>query len=170
MKLYEITQGIREVKDMASDPDIDPQAITDTLESLDGDLTEKLLSIGVIYKEMSSDVDGISTEIDRLQASKKRLTTAQDKLKEYALNNMRLAEKTFVKDVRAIISIKKNPASVVIEDEAKFVEWAKINNINLLTFAPTPEPKPNKSEIKIILANAQIEGVRLEVKERIDIK
>ena len=167
MKLYEITQGIREVKDMANDPDVDPQAILDTLESLDGDLTEKLISIGVIYKEMSADVDCISTEIKRLQALKKHIETSQDNLKEYALKNMQLAEKTSIKDVRASISIKKNPPSIVIADEFLFVEWAKANDCDLLTYS---EPKPNKAAIKAYIATTEIEGVRLEVKERIDIK
>jgi uncharacterized small protein (DUF1192 family) len=170
MKLYEITAGIRELKEMFNDPEIDPQAITDTLEGLELSLDEKLVGIAVIVKEMSADVGTIQTEIDRLKDEQDKLKKAQDKLKDYTLTNMRLAKKTAVKDVRATISIKKNPPSVIIADEIAFIKWAEEFAKDLLTFPPQPEPKPNKSAIKANYEKCAEHGVTLQATERIDIK
>ena len=50
MKLYELTGMYLQLMNMMDDPDIDPDLIRDSMESLDGEIEDKADNIGMLIR------------------------------------------------------------------------------------------------------------------------
>ena len=80
--LYELTGEYLELLEMAEDPETDPQAFTDTLESLDWEFEDKADGYAKIIAQMNADSAAIADEIKRLQARKKSMEGNVDRMKK----------------------------------------------------------------------------------------
>lgn len=116
MTLYELTGAYLQLQEMLYDEDADPDAIWDTLESIDGDIEEKADGYAKIISQMSADSDTLGKEIERLTNRKKSLDHSIDWLKRQLKASMETTGKTKFKTKLFSFSIANNPASLVIDD------------------------------------------------------
>lgn len=162
MKLYEIKENYLKLLEM----DLDEQTFHDTLESLHGDLEDKADNIACLIKSLEAESDAIMVEINRLKERAIQKQVKADSLKRYLYDTFKTLSVDKIETSRNVLQVKKNPESVEVDSE--FIEWAKQEANNLLTF---PEPKPNKNLIKEELKyGTLIPGARLVRGERLVIK
>lgn len=168
MKLYEISETRLRFLEAIESGEIPEEAIADTLAGIDGEFDEKADDIACYIKTLLSESQAIKSEIDTLTERAATKKHKADKLTDYLFQQFKLSGKSKLETARNVLSIRKNPPSVQIENEESFVVWAKGNNADLLTFK---EPTPNKKEIKIALqSGAKIPGAKLEQGEKLAIK
>lgn len=106
---------------------------------------------------------------ERIQrAAKERCRRKVERLKKYLLDNMIAINLDKVKGVRASVSLRNNPESVVVDDEDAFREWAIMSmRDDLLRYK---EPDINKTAIKGALKEGQDIPARLERTRSVVIK
>lgn len=125
MKLYEINEKYSILLESIENGDIPEECIKDTLDSVEGELIDKLDNIVSYIKQLKIEKEGIKEEVKNLQERVKQKENKIKNLEEYVFANMKLAKKNKVETSKNIIRIAKNPASIVITDEEKAIEYLK---------------------------------------------
>ena len=82
MNLYEITENYKNLMLMMEDPDIDPQAIEDTAESIKDTLHDKADAYAKIIRMWKGQISAIKEEKARLSLKQKTLENGIDRLLE----------------------------------------------------------------------------------------
>lgn len=168
MKLYEISQTYQQLLDAIDAGEIPEEAIADTLEAVEGELTDKIDNIACMLKAIRAEADMIKAEAAQLQERARSKQNQADKLAAYLLDAMKQTGKNEVETARNRLAIRRNPEAVTIADPTKFIEWAKENNKELLTYAP---PVPNKTQIKeAIKTGATVPECKIERGERLEVR
>lgn len=167
--LYEINQTYMAFLDQIASGDIPEEAIADTLEALDGEFDDKADGIACYIKSLLSEAQAIKTEQDALAeraATKKRKA---ESLQNYLYQQFKLRGKTKLETPRNLLKIRKNPPSVLIDDEAAFIAWAKTRkDTDMLT---VKDPIINKTSVKNALkAGAEVPHAQLVAGEKLSIK
>lgn len=160
MTLYELTDNYRNLLEMAQNPDIDEQAIKDTLEAIQGDIKEKADGYAKVIKELDGETDKLSAEIKRLTDRKNTIQNniayMKQSLKEAmtATGNLKFRTDLFS------FNIQKNPPALIVDNEETIPSEYLIPQ----------EPKIDKKAIIDFLKNGnkvpyahieQSEGVRI---------
>jgi hypothetical protein len=119
MNLYQLTQNYTQALNFLTDPEneIDLQTALDTMESLDGELDDKLLNVGRFIASMEAEAEAISAIAKR---QKYRATALENKagwLRDYLQSNMNQSGRTAIKAHDIALKLAKLPASVKIIDE-----------------------------------------------------
>lgn len=109
MKLYEYAEQYEALKQMAEDESIPPEALADTLESIDDEFETKVDSIACIIKDELATAEAIKKEIDALTARMKRHEATADQLKSYTMQQMQAVEKSKIETARNVVSVAKKP-------------------------------------------------------------
>lgn len=136
--LYELTNDYLTLLDMAEDPDIDPQAFADTLEALGGELEMKADGYARVMKELEGRAATMRFESKRLENGYKTIERNIDRMKHALQDSMVATDKRKFKTDLFSFSIRKNPASVVIDRETSIPP----------EFLIPQDPKINKKAIK----------------------
>ena len=113
--LYELTNDYLTLLDMAEDPDTDPQAFADTLEALGGELEMKADGYARVMKELEGRAAAMRYESKRLENGYKTIERNIDRMKHALQDSMVATDKRKFKTDLFSFSIRKNPASVVID-------------------------------------------------------
>ena len=158
--LYELTNDFRQVLDMADDPDIDPQVIADTLEGIEGEIEDKADGYAMVIRQLEADVLTIRMEEERLARRRRLIDANIDRMKASLQAAMKTTGKTKFKTSLFSFGIQKNPASVVIDDEAKIP----------LRFLIAQPPKIDKAAIKKDLTGISRPWAHLEQTEILRIR
>ena len=117
LKLHEITQGfmaLADGKDELTEDEL--QIISNQLNQA---LQEKSTNIIAYYENLNVLLDGVTTEIKRLQDYKKQIETRIDNYKSYVKTNMIQLNLDKIETPLGKISIAKSPISCEILDEDK---------------------------------------------------
>lgn len=109
MKLYEYAEQYEALRQMAEDESIPPEALADTLESIDDEFETKVDNIACIIKDELSVAEAIKKEIDALTARMKRHEATADQLKSYTMQQMQAVGKSKIETARNVVSVAKNP-------------------------------------------------------------
>lgn len=117
MNLYELTGQMLALQEMMSDPDIDPEIIKDTMESMDGDIEEKLEGYGKIMRNYETTVNALDEEIKRLQERKKFYDNRVKKMKNDVKSSLIAMNKKSVRTTSFLYTVKPGVNAVVIDDE-----------------------------------------------------
>ena len=160
--LYAIAAQYRADLAVLADLDIDPQTAADTLEGMQGELTDKLRAVIAYSLELDILADGASAAAKRMQDRAKILNSRVEWLRAYALNTMQATGINEVSSDEFSAKLAKKPASVVISNESIIpVEWFRVKTIS----------EPDKTAMrKAIEAGAVIDGVSLSHGYRLAIK
>ena len=86
--IYELTSDYLNLLELAEDPDTDPQAFADTLESIVGDIKDKAEAYAIIIGELTAKADHITAEAKRLNAWADSLTRNASRMKETLMYSM----------------------------------------------------------------------------------
>lgn len=161
MTIYELREQYKEVLDMAENPDIDPQAIADTLEMIGDEIEIKAESSAVILQELGADVEKIRAEEKRLSERRAKLENNIKIIKERLYDTMILTGKTKFKTALFSFGIQKNPAKLVVDDESLIPEEYYI---------PQPAKLDSKKLKEAIKAGEDISYAHLEQGESLRIR
>lgn len=148
--LYELTNDFQELLEMAQDPDVDPEALADTMEAIGGEIEVKADGYAMVMKELQMNVDGIKAEIARLTARYKAMENNITGMKERLQQAMIATGKTKFKTKLFSFGIQNTAPSVVIDDPTRLPPRYMIPQ----------EPKIDKKRIKEdINAGTDLDGI-----------
>lgn len=119
--LYELTGHYIKALDFLTDPEneIDTQTAVDTIESLDGEIDDKILNVARMIAMLEHEAAGIK-EVSRRQSDRaKSVENRAGWLREYLLSNMQASghNKASANDI--VVSLAKTPASVKVINESQ---------------------------------------------------
>ena len=113
--LYKLTDDYLTLLEMAEDPDIDEQALRDTMEGIEGALEIKAEGYAKIIRMLEGDAAACDAESKRLRNKKQAIERNIDRMKKALQFAMQTTGKTKFKTALFSFGIQKNPASVVID-------------------------------------------------------
>lgn len=167
MKLYEIAADYQNFMEAVESGEIPIEAVSDTLESIQEMLEEKVDNIACLIKNLTADITAIKTEENNLAERRKVKENQIERLKTYLSETLQNNNIPKIETARNKISFRKSEP-VDFENENDFIEWAIKNRDELLTYSA---PKVNKTEIKKAIANgAELPGVSIKTKYNLQIK
>lgn len=166
MKLYEINEKYSMILEAIEVGDIPEECIKDTLDSVEGELTDKLDNIVSYIKQLRIEKEGIKEEIKKLQERVKQKENKIKTLEEYVLSSMKLTGKNKIETSKNIIKVAKSQPSVMITDEQKAIDYLKEINGGLKI-----KTEINKTVIKdLIKQGIEIDFANLNISENLRIK
>lgn len=166
MKLYEINEKYSMILEAIEVGDIPKECIKDTLDSVEGELTDKLDNIVSYIKQLRIEKEGIKEEIKKLQERVKQKENKIKTLEEYVLSSMKLTGKNKIETSKNIIKVAKSQPSVMITDEQKAIDYLKEINGGLRI-----KTEINKTVIKdLIKQGIEIDFANLNISENLRIK
>lgn len=143
--MYELTADYMAVLEMAQDPGIDPQAITDTLEAISGEIKDKAENTAIILNELEAEVIKVKTEEQRLKERRASLENNVKNIKQRLFDAMKLTGKEKFRTPLFNFSIVKNGGKIpVIVD---------VDTADLPDDLVTITEKPNLDAIAAFLEN-----------------
>lgn len=136
MNLYELTGDMLKLQQLLGTGEVvDKELLNDVLADTTADYEEKIENCAKVYKNLTSDVDGIDAEIKRLTARKKALTTNADNLKARMYDSMKATGKIKIKGQLFTVAIQANGGKIpVIVD----VDTSKLPD-NLVKITESPD-------------------------------
>ena len=164
MTLYELTTQYQALLELAEDPDVDPEVLADTMDGLDGDIEEKADGYAKVIKCLETQAAGVKAELDRLSSRKKSIETNIARIKGNLEAAMRITGKVKFKTPLFSFGIRKNPASVVIDEP--YVE-----NIPARFLIPQEPAIDKKAMTDALKAGEDLTGIcHLEQSESLSIR
>lgn len=158
--LYELKSEYIQLREMAGDPDISPEALRDTMDAINGELEDKADGYAKVIRELEAEEAGLDAEIKRLQARKSAVSGNKGRIKDSLESAMRETGKLKFKTALFSFGIQKNPPSVAILSE----------NIPL-DYLVVPDPQPDKKRILAELkAGASFDWAELRQTESLRIR
>lgn len=197
MKLYELTESFAElfsqfedINEYEPDTDADGQPIDgngdiiedveaykekmltawfDTLEGIEGEFDEKAESIAVYIKQLKAEANILKFEKSAIAKRQSQKEREVEKLVAYLLNAMKAIGRSKVDMPHAVVSIRNNAPSLIVDDEISFIEWAEEHNLAHLLKYSMPEVK--KNDVKALCKKGEeIPFVHMEAKQSLSIK
>lgn len=161
--LYQLATEYRALADRLHDLDLPDEVIADTLESESGDLMEKGTNVAKVFRNLEAMADQIKQAEKQMADRRKALEKRAERLKTYLHTNMEKAGISKIESPWFVISIKKNPASVVVDDESEIPD-------DYMREIPA-RFEPDKAIIKSAIQEGYtVPGCHLESTTRIEIK
>ena len=162
MKLYEVVQEHRAQLDALAELDLDAQTYADTLESMDGELKDKLRAVIAYSLDLEIEATGAAAASKRMKERAESLDNRVKWLREYALRAM---EATGLGDISTdewAAKVAKKPPAVVIADGIELpAEYVRT----------TVKTEPDKAALKVALtAGKVVPGVSLVSGHRLALK
>lgn len=85
MKLYEISEQLRQLSEM---DEIPPEQLQDTLDMISDDFRVKAENVAIVIREIEAQSAALKAEADRMTERKKSLDSKAESLKDYLRFNM----------------------------------------------------------------------------------
>lgn len=142
MNLFEISNEYLAILQLAEDPDVDPEVLADTMESIEADFEDKADAYAYIIATLKGDASTIDAELKRLKARKDAIENNADRLKKSLEEAMRVTNKLKFKTAMHSFGISKNPQSVYL------IEGAEIPEQYLIPQEPKVDKKAILSDLK----------------------
>ena len=160
--LYEIVAEYRTQLDALSELDLDTQTYSDTLESIQGPVQDKLRAVIAYSLDLEIEATGAAAAAKRMKERADSLDTRVKWLRDYALRSMEATNMTEVSTDEWAAKVAKKPASVVISDGVKLpAEYIRT----------TVKTEPDKAALKVALtAGKVVPGVSLVSGHRLALK
>lgn len=157
MTLYDISTQYQEFLSKVESGEIPEEAVSDTLEGLDGVFDEKADNIACVIKSLNAESQAIKEERDKLADRQKSKENTAQRLKDYLFTQMAFLGKTKLETARNVLSFRKSEAVVIVGDVPE--KYLKVKT------------EPDKTAIKAALkAGADVPGAHIEQREGLVIK
>ena len=141
----------------------------DTLTGIEGEFDEKAESIAIYYKQLLAEAKMLKSEKAAIAKRQSQKEKQAESLKTYLFKSMQALGRQKIDMPRAVMSLKKNAPSLVVDDEISFVEWAEEHNLDHLLKYSMPEVK--KNDVKVLCKKGEeIPFVHMETKQSLSIK
>jgi len=158
MKLYEITDDMREIQALVESGELTQEMVADTMEGLEGQFNDKARATLKVRQAMLGDIASIDLELERLTNLKKSLKGNVEWLMEYIKNNMLISGNDKLDLGIFKVTLRKSTEQLGEVDESKLDEKY---------FSVIPESR--KLDKKALLKDAKvssINGVKLTESKR----
>lgn len=119
----------------------------DTLTGIEGEFDEKAESIAIYYKQLLAEAKMLKAEKAAIAKRQSQKEKQAESLKTYLFKSMQALGRQKIDMPRAVMSLKKNAPSLVVDDEISFVEWAEEHNLDHLLKYSMPEVKRMMSRL-----------------------
>ena len=86
--LYDLTGQYLALAELADDPEMPEDALSDSLEGLEGDIEVKAQALLQVVAGFEGDTGAIDREIERLKGRKTVIQNRADRLRQYLFDNM----------------------------------------------------------------------------------
>ncbi|MFC4275532.1 siphovirus Gp157 family protein [Achromobacter aloeverae] len=161
--LYEIAREYRADLEKLAELDLDEQAFADTLESLGGELQVKAQNTIAFTQHLEAVCASIK-EAEQKMANRRRVIEKKvERIKNYVLQVMQANDIQRIECPHFVLSIAKNPPSVLIEDERQIPQ-------DYFTSPPPPPPHVDKALIKKAIQDGfEVPGAKLQQGVRLKI-
>lgn len=160
IKLYEIAENFRNLQELLEDETIPAEVIEAALNEVQGTFEEKAENIVSFIKSLEGEVAAYREEEKRLAANRRTIENKVESMKNYLFSNMQVMGCKNIKTPLFKISVKKNPASVMIDNLEAIPE-------DYLVFKMEAD---KKKLAEVLKAGETVEGCHLEQKESLSIK
>lgn len=115
--LRDLSKEMMEVRDLATNTDLPPEAMIDTLDGIEGMFNDKALKVVQVLNNGDSDVAALKAEAQRLLDRAKVISNGQDRLREYLRMNMEATEIKKIESPFFTITLIQGRDMAVIDDE-----------------------------------------------------
>lgn len=112
--MYELTTDWAAVLAMAQDPDVDPQAIADTLEAIGGEIEDKAENTAIVMKELEAEAAKLKAEEQRLKDRRTKVENNIKDIKQRLFDAMKMTGKVKFKTELFSFSIAKNGGKIPV--------------------------------------------------------
>ena len=162
--LYQLTAEYLEAQTALVEADFDEQTVADTLDGLSGDLQEKAVNVAMFIRNLEVTAEAIKQAEKDMTERRKTLERKTEALKLYLKANMTRCGLLKIESPYLVLTLKKNPPSVIVYDAGAIPKQFMIN-------PPAPEPYPDKKAIaEWLKAGEKVDGAYLEQAERLEIR
>ena len=164
MNLYQLHEGylnLVEVLENAGEDDNLRELVTNSLNEIEDSIKDKADNVVRFIRNLESEANAIKKKKKRLSEMRKKREKQVENLKQYLFDFTKVADGQKIKGSIFTVSIKKNPASVVVDDlEAIPEEYKRVKTVI----------EADKTLLKKVLKDGEVAGVHLEQKESLNIK
>lgn len=164
MNLYQLHEGylnLVEVLENAGEDDNLRELVANSLNEIEDNIKDKADNVVRFIRNLESEANAIKEEEKRLAEMRKKREKQVENLKQYLFDFTKVADGQKIKGSIFTVSIKKNPASVVVDDlEVIPDEYKRVKTV----------VEADKTLLKKVLKDEKIAGVHLEQKESLNIK
>ena len=116
--LYELTTEFKAVADKLEQLELDEQTIQDTLEGYSADFDNKVVSISSFIRNLEVSAHAMKVAEVEMYNRRKAVENKIEHLKDYVLTNMKAIGKDKVECALFKVSVRNNPASIVVDESA----------------------------------------------------
>lgn len=164
MNLYELAIDYRESAAKLADMELDEQTLTDTLESLGGELEAKATNTAMLIRNIEASAAAIKEAEAHMAARRKALENRAARIKDWVLANMMVAGIQKIECPYFRLAVRANPPAVEIYEPglipAEFMRQPE-----------PPPPSPDRAAIKAaIVEGREVAGCKLTHGMRLEIK
>lgn len=162
--LYVISAEYQAAVSQLSELDLDEQTLADTLESLSGDLETKAVNVAMFVKSLEATAASIKIAEGQMAARRKAIEARAERVLDYIKDNMIACGISKIECPYFNLSIRDNPASVVIDSPNLIPD-------DYMRKAEAPPPAPDKKAIaEALKAGVGVLGAHLQYGQRLEIK
>lgn len=162
MTLYELTGQMLELQEMLESGDYDEAAIADTMEAVQFEFEEKADEYAKITRNLTAEIEGLKTEIDRMTGRKRMLENRVKMLKKRLEDAFKQTGTEKLKTQLFSFSMQNNPPKVVLDTDDIF----SVPD-DLLKYS---DPELDKTKAKEFLKNNKADWGHLEQEKSLRIK
>lgn len=164
LALYQIAETYREALDKLADMGLPDQIVSDTLGGIEGDLQIKATNISMLVRNLESLAESIKNAEENMSHRRRVIENRCESIREYIKNCMETAGIQKIECPYFKLSVKKNPPSVEITDEAS------VPAIYMRVPLPPPPSIDKKLILETLKEGTNIPGTRLLQRTRLEIK
>jgi len=162
--LYELVRYQHELQALADSGEIPPEQIVETLDLIAGDLQEKAIDVAAFSRNLDATAQAVREAAKAMLARADRIEKRAESIRSYLLFQCQAAGISKIESPWFTLAVRKNPPSVVIDDEAQIPP-------EYIVQPPPPAPRPDRDAIKrAIKAGTDVPGCHLLQTERLEIK
>lgn len=144
MNLYQIESNIKQLLEMYENQEIDSDSFNEALNNLQMMESDKIDSAISFVKSLKAETSAIKEEEKRLKERRQTKEKTIDNLMQYINDYMNRKNIKKFETARNVLSFRKTPKKVIIEDMAEFYKWAEYFHRDLLK----EKIEPNLTAIK----------------------
>ena len=160
--LYIIATEYRDAAMQLADLDLDPQTVSDTLESLSGALEVKAQSVAYMVRNLEVTAAAIKQHEAEQKARRQAIENRADSLRAYLARCMEATGIEKIEGPGVKLSFRKSSAVVVDAEDLIPAEYMRTK--------PAPPPEPDKAAIAAALkAGEVVPGVHIEARKSLQI-
>jgi hypothetical protein len=163
-QLYLLANDYRAAAEKLADMDLDDQTITDTLESMSGELEAKATNTAMLIRNIEASAAAIKEAEASMAARRKALENRAARIKDYLLANMLVAGIQKIESPYFNLAVRTNNAAVEIYEPG-------LIPAQYMKQPETPPPAPDKAAIRAAISDGiEVPGCKLTHGMRLDIR